>query len=115
MWAKIDTSFSAAAVSPARWRSSNGSSRTRGWVRVFAIRFTAPSRLGAASGAARGECARHALDAVDEVRAQHLRRARDLEIRQPAHQLAKHHGDLSAREIRAETMMGARAAEADVL
>ena len=31
-----------------------------------------------------GPRARHALDAVDEVALQHLRRARDLEIRQPA-------------------------------
>src|SRR5213594_3865380 len=41
MCAKIDASASAAAVSLARWRSSNGSSRTRAWVSVVAARSIA--------------------------------------------------------------------------
>src|SRR6266403_2530305 len=67
------------------------------------------------SDSAGRERARHALDAVDEVRAQQLRRAGDLEIGQPAQQLAKHDRDLAPREVRTQTVMSARAAEADVL
>src|SRR5439155_20289192 len=67
------------------------------------------------SGSAGRERARHALDAVDEVRAQQLRPAGDLEIGQPAQQLAKHDRRLAPREVRTQTVMSARAAEADVL
>ena len=61
------------------------------------------------------ERARHALDAVDEVRAQHLRRAGDLEVGQAREDLAEHHAHLAAREVGAEAVVRAGAAEADVL
>src|SRR5262245_50183843 len=47
MWAKIDRSASATAIRAARWRSSNGSSRTRAWVRIAATRFMASLLPGA--------------------------------------------------------------------
>jgi len=51
---------------------------------------------------------------VDEEREQLLRRAVDLEVRQAAEEFAEHHGDLAAREVRAQAVVRARAAEADV-
>ena len=43
------------------------------------------------------------------------RLAGDLEVGQTAEQLAEHHGDLAARELRAEAEVRPRAAEADVV
>ena len=50
------------------------------------------------------ELAGQALDAVDEVRREVGRLADDLEIGQPAEQLAKHHGYLAARELGPENI-----------
>jgi hypothetical protein len=48
---------------------------------------------------ARREGTGHALDAVDEVRAQHLGRAGDFEIREPSEQLAEHDRPLSIDSV----------------
>src|SRR5262245_4314524 len=57
----------------------------------------------------------HALDAVDEVGAEVLGRAGDLEVGDAARDLAEHHAHLAAREVRSEAVVRAGAAEADVL
>ena len=62
-------------------------------------------------GAARSERTGHTLDAVDEVRAQHLGRAGDFEIRKAAQELAEHHRDLAPSKVGAQAVVCARAAE----
>src|SRR5215207_10892123 len=57
---------------------------------------------------------RHVLDAVDEVRAEALDRAGDLEAGQPRDQLLEHHADLQPRQVRTETDVGPPAAERHV-
>ena len=69
-----------------------------------------------ASRASRPERARHALDAVDEVRAAACSGAPVISRSGSRRkQLAEHHRDLAPREVRAEAVVRARAAEADVL
>src|SRR5262245_33311903 len=72
-----------------------------------------PSRFARLPRSGR-ERARHALDAVDEVRAQQVGGAGDLEVGQAGEDLAEHHAHLAAREVGAEAVVRARAAEADV-
>src|SRR3990172_2456937 len=63
-------------------------------------------------GGARSERARHVLDAVDERGREPIGRPGDLQVRESAEELLKHHRDLAPSEVRAEAEVRA-AAEAE--
>src|SRR4051794_18057919 len=71
------------------------------------------SRGVLASSCAEGD--RHVLDAADEVRAEHLRLARQLHVRDAFEDLAEDEVQLHASEVRTQAVVRAAAAESHVL
>ena len=81
----------------------------------YVRRGHAGSSRGLALAVALGELHGHVLDAADEVGAERLHLAGELDGRDPAGHLLEQHVDLHAGEVGAEAVVRAAAAEADVL